>query len=179
MRVIPCFLWLTTWGPGGGLWYPEEYRREKKKPSWVVAGLWPPKQSPPCSQSKSRVSGAVDELVFHTAAIPWTAVLSARMCPVGPETEPPAALAHSGSRLPAVSVYQTPVSRNTQPPPFAIWPRQDTAVSDRSFCICVCVLYLCVCVCMWDLPSIHAEQGLYVWACYEGWRDKQLRPNEL
>lgn len=39
---------------------------------------------------------------------------------MGPETEPPAALAHSAPRLPAVSVYQTSVSRNTQPPLFAI-----------------------------------------------------------
>lgn len=34
-----------------------------------------------------------------------------------------------------------------------------------SFCICVCVSYVCVCVCMCDLPSVHPEQGFYVYKC--------------
>lgn len=31
--------------------------------------------------------------------------------------------------------------------------------------ICVCVLHVYVCVCMCDCPSVHLEQGLYVYKC--------------
>jgi len=41
------------------------------------------------------VSGAVDDLVFQTAVVPWLVVSSEGMHPVGPETESPAALTHS------------------------------------------------------------------------------------
>lgn len=67
------------------------------------------------------MSEAVDELVFQTVAPPWTVVFTEGMHPLGPETEPPAALAHFAPRLPAFSFYQTSVSRNTQGPLFAIW----------------------------------------------------------
>lgn len=148
-----------------GLFYSE--RRDRKSLTWLwqVSGQHqPPSLTPltlsPCSQPRSKVSGAVDELVFQTAVLPWPAVSSERMHPVGPETEPPAALAHSAPWLPAFSVYQTPV-RNTQPLLFAIW--HSWGVFDGGCCISVCVLYACVYVCMY--PSVHPEQGLYVYKC--------------
>lgn len=110
-----------------------------------------PHHSPrPCSQPGSRAPVAVDEVVFQTAVLPWPAVQSEGMHPVGPETEPPAALAHSAPWLPAFSVYQTPVSTNTQLPLFAIW--HGGAVFDRGrrgllyLCLCIACVRLCVLV---------------------------------
>lgn len=54
-----------------------------------------PHHTYPHSESRGSVSEAVDELVFQTAVLPWPVVKSEGMHPVGPETEPPAALAHS------------------------------------------------------------------------------------
>lgn len=145
----------------GGLRYSE--RRDRNSLDGSLARYSPHHSPHPCSQTRSSVSGAVDELVFQTAVLPWPAFWSEGMHPVGPETEPPAALTHSPPWLPAFSVYQTPVSRNTQPPLFAIW--HGRGVFDGDCCSCVCVLYVCVCVCMCDCPSVHPEQGLYVYKC--------------
>lgn len=132
---------------------------------------WPPRQKPHplCPPADTRVqgigrwtgrggrvcvSGAVDELVFQAACgscVPSGAWKWTTCC---------------ARRLPAVSVYQTPGSENTQPATAGHLAWQHGIPPGQSFCVYVLCIVL---VCFWvrACATFHQELdlGVFVRAC--------------